>query len=295
MRGAAAQQAAKAESRRFRKSVRERHALIRAATVKERLTRPLASARGSDNTSTREEPMVDSFFEDSPEVPGLPQDLPESWQRALGPQTRLSYWRQLVQFLAAERSQSLVFPPETDVFNAFRLTPLKRVKVLILGQDPYPTPGHAHGLCFSVRPGVKIPASLRNIYRELEADVNVRPVAHGCLQTWAERGVLLLNACLTVRSGQANSHTGKGWELFTDAAIQAVNDGPHPVAFVLWGNFAQKKARLIDARRHIVIPGVHPSPLSASAGFFGSKPFSRVNAALIAAGREPIDWQLPDG
>lgn len=224
--------------------------------------------------------------------PTLPGDLPVSWLDALDREPREPYWLKLMQFLAAERAAGAVFPAECDVFNAFRWTPLEKVKVLILGQDPYPTPGVAHGLCFSVQPDVKAPASLRNIYRELESDLGITPASHGCLQEWAERGVLLLNSCLTVRSGAANSHAGRGWEQFTDAAIRAVNALPRSVVFLLWGSFAQKKEKLIDTSRRVVIKGVHPSPLSASGGFFGSKPFSKVNAALVAAGQEPIDWRL---
>jgi uracil-DNA glycosylase len=223
----------------------------------------------------------------------LPADLPASWLRALDPETNRPYWADLVRFVAAERAGYTVCPPEPDVFNAFRFTPLEKVEVLLLGQDPYPTPGVAHGLCFSVRPGVKIPASLRNIYRELEDDVGAEPVNHGYLAAWARRGVLMLNACLTVRAGEPNSHAGKGWEKFTDAAIRAVNNRKRPVVFLLWGSYAQKKEKLIDTTRHVVVKGVHPSPLSAANGFFGSKPFSKVNAALAAAGEKPIDWQLP--
>jgi len=229
-----------------------------------------------------------------PDAPALPADLPASWRKALDLETRQPYWADLTRFLAAERATQTVLPPEADVFNAFRFTPLERVEVLLLGQDPYPTPGVAHGLCFSVRPGVRLPASLRNIYRELEADVGAKPVAHGYLAAWARQGVLMLNACLTVRAGEPNSHAGKGWEKFTDAAIRAVNARERPVVFLLWGSYAQKKEKLIDAGRHVVIKGVHPSPLSADKGFFGSKPFSKVNAALAAAGEKPIDWQLPD-
>jgi uracil-DNA glycosylase len=184
-------------------------------------------------------------------------------------------------------------PPADDVFNAFKFTPLADVKVLLLGQDPYPTPGVAHGLCFSVLPGVRLPASLRNIYRELEDDVRATPVGHGYLASWARQGILMLNAVLTVRANAPNSHAGKGWEKFTDAAIRAVNDRAGPAVFLLWGSYAQKKAKLIDAARHTVIKGVHPSPLSAANGFFGSRPFSRVNEALEGHGREPINWQLP--
>lgn len=224
--------------------------------------------------------------------PSLLADLPESWRRALEPQTREPYWQPLMEFVAVERALGLVHPDECDVFNAFRFTPLDQVKVLIVGQDPYPTPGAAHGLCFSVQSGVKLPPSLRNIYRELHDDLGIEPPTHGCLKTWAERGVLLLNACLTVRSGESNSHAGRGWEQFTDAAIRAVNDLPKQIVFVLWGAYAQRKEKLIDVVRHEVIKGVHPSPLSASAGFFGSKPFSKVNAALTASGQEPIDWRI---
>jgi len=222
----------------------------------------------------------------------LPEDLPASWRQALAAQAQQSYWADLMRFVSMERASHDILPPEGDVFDAFRFTPLEHVKVLILGQDPYPTPGVAHGLCFSVRPGVKTPASLRNIHRELHNDLGIDPPAHGCLTAWGQRGVLLLNACLTVRAGAPNSHAGNGWERFTDAAIGAVNDLPRPIVFVLWGNAAQKKEKLIDGRRHAVIKGVHPSPLSANGGFFGSRPFSKVNAALAAAGQEPIDWRV---
>ena len=228
------------------------------------------------------------------DVPGLPADLPASWRQALEPQTRLPYWADLVRFVAAERAEHTICPAEPDVFNAFRFTPLETVEVLVLGQDPYPTPGVAHGLCFSVLPGVRLPASLRNIYRELQDDVGAKPVKHGYLASWARQGVMMTNACLTVRAGVPNSHAGMGWEKFTDAAIRAVNDRPRRVVFLLWGSYAQKKEKLIDATRHVVIKGVHPSPLSADKGFFGSKPFSKINAALAASGRKPIDWQLPE-
>jgi len=218
----------------------------------------------------------------------LPLDVPESWRTALSEATRRPEWTDLMRFMTAERATHDVFPAEADVFNAFRFTPLEHVKVLILGQDPYPTPGVAHGLSFSVRPGTPIPASLRNIYRELKDDLGIEPATHGCLTAWAERGVLLLNTCLTVRAGEPNSHANRGWEQLTDAAIRAVNEQPRRVAFVLWGNAARRKATLIDAERHAVIASAHPSPLSARTGFFGSKPFSQVNAAL----REPVNWRL---
>jgi uracil-DNA glycosylase len=229
-----------------------------------------------------------------PGVPGLPQDLDTSWLAALNPETRKPYWTELARFVAEERKKFNVFPPAPDVFNAFRYTPLDEVKVLLLGQDPYPTPGQAHGLCFSVRPGVRLPGSLRNIYQELNDDLGVKPVKHGYLVHWAREGVLLLNACLTVREGTPNSHAGKGWEKFTDAAIHAVSAQKRTVVFLLWGAYAQKKIPLIDQKRHVIIKSAHPSPLSAANGFFGSKPFSKVNAALKAAGEEPINWQLPE-
>lgn len=227
------------------------------------------------------------------DVPGLPAELPESWRAALEPETHKPYWADLMRFLAAERAAHAIMPPGADVFNAFKFTPLDEVKVLLLGQDPYPTPGVAHGLCFSVLPGTKLPQSLKNIYRELQDDVGATPVPHGYLAAWARQGVLMLNACLTVRANEPNSHAGKGWEKFTDAAIRAVNDRPGRAVFLLWGGYAQKKAKLIDAARHAVIKGVHPSPLSAANGFFGSRPFSAVNTALEANHTDPIDWQLP--
>jgi uracil-DNA glycosylase len=168
------------------------------------------------------------------------------------------------------------------------------VKVFLLGQDPYPGAGQAHGLCFSVRPGVRLPGSLRNIYQELQSDLGIKAVKHGYLASWAKQGVLMLNACLTVRADAPNSHAGKGWEKFTDAALRAVNAQKRPIVFLLWGAYAQKKIPLIDEKRHVVIKSAHPSPLSAGNGFFGSKPFSKVNAALKKAGETPIDWQLPE-
>ena len=227
-----------------------------------------------------------------PDAPGLPSDLPPSWLKALGPETHKPYWAPLMQFVAGEREHHAVYPTEADVFNAFRFTPLERVKVLLLGQDPYPGEGQAHGLCFSVRPGVRPPASLRNIYREMQADVGAEPVDHGYLASWAGQGVLMLNACLTVRAGEPNSHAGKGWEKFTDAAIRAVDALPRPVVFLLWGGYARKKEKLIDAARHVIVAGAHPSPLSVKL-FTGSRPFSKVNAALEAVGEKPIAWQLP--
>jgi len=201
--------------------------------------------------------------------------------------------RTLETFLAAERQAHTVFPPADDVFRALECTPPAQVKAVILGQDPYPTPGHAHGLAFSVRPGVAPPRSLRNMFQELQADLGAAPPASGSLEPWARQGVLLLNTVLTVRAGEAGSHRGQGWERLTAAMLSAVAAGPEPVAFCLWGNDAQAKAALIDAQRHTIIASAHPSPLSARRGFFGSRPYSRINAALRAAGRTEIDWRLP--
>jgi uracil-DNA glycosylase len=234
---------------------------------------------------------------DHPEAPPefpLPADLDPSWLAALEPETHNPYWNELRRFVAAERAAHTVYPPEEDVFNAFRFTPLDKVKVFLLGQDPYPGAGQAHGLCFSVRPGVRLPGSLRNIYQELQSDLGITPPKHGYLASWAKQGVLMLNACLTVRADAPNSHAGKGWERFTDAAIKAVNDQPRSIVFLLWGAYAQKKIKLIDETRHAILKSAHPSPLSAANGFFGSKPFSKVNAALTKAGQGPIDWRLPE-
>jgi uracil-DNA glycosylase len=180
------------------------------------------------------------------------------------------------------------------VFAALHLTPYAEVKAVILGQDPYHGPNQAHGLCFSVRHGVTLPPSLQNIFKELEADLGVSPPSHGCLDHWARQGVLLLNASLTVRKGSAASHQGKGWETFTDEVLRAVNAKPERVVFILWGASARRKKALIDTSHHVIIESAHPSPLSASNGFFGSRPFSRANAALVEAGRPAIDWRIPE-
>lgn len=204
------------------------------------------------------------------------------------------YWADLQAFVRAEREQHVVHPPADEVFAALHLTSYAATKVLILGQDPYHGPGQAHGLCFSVRRGVPIPPSLRNIHTEMQSDLGLDPPRHGNLEAWAHQGVLLLNATLTVRSGQAASHHGRGWETFTDQVIRAVSAKPERVVFILWGANARRKKPLIDLSRHVVVESAHPSPLSAHNGFFGSRPFSRTNAALIEAGREPVDWRIPD-
>jgi uracil-DNA glycosylase len=217
-----------------------------------------------------------------------------TWRPVLIAETEKPYWKPLQQFVKEERKKYTVFPPDKEVFAALHLTPYEKVSVLILGQDPYHEVGQAHGLCFSVRSDVAIPPSLQNIYKELHDDLGCRIPNNGCLTPWSEQGVLLLNAVLTVRAHQANSHQGKGWENFTDAIIRVVNDNPDRVVFVLWGAYARKKALLINTARHVIIQSPHPSPLSAASGFFGSRPFSKINAALREAGKPEIDWQIPD-
>lgn len=219
--------------------------------------------------------------------------IPAGWQAVLSEEVKKPYFTNLQAFLDQEREQYTVYPPKADVFNALELTPFDRVKALILGQDPYHDEGQAHGLAFSVRPGVRPPPSLLNIFKELKADVGFQIPKDGTLTPWAEQGILLLNAVLTVRAHKAGSHQGKGWENFTDAVIRAVSQKPEPVIFVLWGNFAKRKLPLIDIERNRVISGAHPSPLSANRGFFGSRPFSKINEYLREFGEKEIDWQLP--
>lgn len=219
--------------------------------------------------------------------------LPESWRGVLGEELRKPYFTELTAFVEEERARGPVYPPREEVFAALAATPYDRVKVVILGQDPYHGEGQGHGLCFSVRPGVKVPPSLRNIYRELHSDLGHPVPDNGYLMPWAEQGVLLLNTVLTVRGGEANSHKGKGWETFTDAVIRAVAERRDPAVFVLWGNHAKRKLPLIDTERHAVVRGAHPSPLSARK-FFGSRPFSQINAAVRAHGHDPIDWRIPN-
>ncbi|OKH43063.1 uracil-DNA glycosylase [Calothrix sp. HK-06] len=218
--------------------------------------------------------------------------LPISWQVVLAEEFEKPYFKQLQTFLTEERQTQTIYPPEEDVFSAFELTPYHDVKVLLLGQDPYHDENQAHGLCFSVKPGIKTPPSLVNMYKELKADIGCDIPSTGYLVEWAKQGVLMLNAVLTVRAHTANSHKNKGWEKFTDAVISQVNQKSDPVVFVLWGGYAQKKLKLIDTTRHIVIQSAHPSPLSAHNGFFGSKPFSKINAALEACNKLPINWEI---
>jgi uracil-DNA glycosylase len=202
---------------------------------------------------------------------------------------------ELKRFLLDQKAQGRrIFPKGSEYFRALDLTPLDKVRVVVLGQDPYHGEGQAHGLCFSVRPGVRTPPSLVNIYKEIESDLGIRPARHGFLEHWADQGVLLLNSVLTVEMGRAASHQGKGWETFTDAIVRLVNDKPDPVVFLLWGSYAQRKAGFVDASRHLVLRAPHPSPLSAHNGFFGCGHFSKANAFLEAKGLPPIDWALPE-
>ncbi|HJM28030.1 MAG: uracil-DNA glycosylase [Acidimicrobiales bacterium] len=214
------------------------------------------------------------------------------WNPILKNESKKDYWKELQRFVDEERSTNHVYPPHQQVFNAFHLTPYANLKVLILGQDPYHGQGQANGLCFSVETGIAIPPSLRNIFKELEADLGISPPKDGDLTPWAKEGVLLLNATLTVRQNEAGSHQGKGWEIFTDQVIRDVNMKPERVIFILWGASARRKKELIDLQRHVIIESVHPSPLSAHRGFLGSRPFSRTNKALSEVGIEPISWNL---
>jgi uracil-DNA glycosylase len=220
--------------------------------------------------------------------------LPVSWRPVVAEELRKPYFHKLEEFLRRERQEHEVYPPEDEVFTALKATPFKDVNVLLLGQDPYHDENQAHGLAFSVRPGIRPPPSLMNIFRELRSDLGWRIPNNGYLMPWARQGVLLLNAVLTVRAHAPNSHRNKGWEEFTDTIIQRVAEKDSPVVFLLWGAYAQKKAALVDPAKDIIISSAHPSPLSAMHGFFGSKPFSRTNRALEAAGKRPINWQIPD-
>ncbi|WP_033074507.1 uracil-DNA glycosylase [Sphingopyxis sp. MWB1] len=225
--------------------------------------------------------------------------LHPDWLAAIGGEFEQPYMAALKQFLADERAKGkTIYPRPRDWFAALDATPPQAVRVVILGQDPYHGPDQAHGLCFSVRPGVRTPPSLVNIYKEMEADLGITPARHGCLTHWARQGVLLLNNVLTVEAGQAASHKGRGWERFTDAAVAAVAADPAPKVFILWGSHAQRKAADLPGlgadSPHLILSAPHPSPLSAHKGFFGTRPFSQANAFLTAKGRGAIDWRLPD-
>lgn len=224
----------------------------------------------------------------------MKQLIHNEWQEVLKDEFEAPYYQQLRQFLKKEYQEQVIFPEMNHIWEAFEWTPYDKVKVVILGQDPYHGPNQAHGLSFSVQPTIKTPPSLVNIYKELQSDLGIPPVNHGYLKSWADQGVLLLNTVLTVRNGQANSHRGQGWETLTDAVIKKLNDRATPIVFILWGKPSISKLKLIDTTRHAVITAPHPSPLSAYRGFFGSKPFSKTNEALIKFGETPINWQLPE-
>ena len=220
--------------------------------------------------------------------------LDPSWLEPLRSEFEQPYMAELKRFLMAERERGKqIFPRASEWFRALDLTPLDAVRVVILGQDPYHGAGQAHGLCFSVKDGVRPPPSLVNIYKELESDLGIAPRRHGFLEHWAKQGVLLLNSVLTVEMGLAASHRDRGWERFTDRIVEQVNAKPEPVVFMLWGSYAQKKAAMVDTSRHLVLKAVHPSPLSAHSGFFGCRHFSKANAFLESRGLPPIDWALP--
>jgi uracil-DNA glycosylase len=221
--------------------------------------------------------------------------LHSSWLEPLGDEFAEPYMAELRRFLLAERERGKrIFPKPSEWFRALDLTPLDRVRIVILGQDPYHGAGQAHGLCFSVQPGVQPPPSLVNIFKELESDLGIKPAPHGFLEHWARQGVLLLNSVLTVEMGRAASHRDRGWERFTDAIIRQINERSDPVVFMLWGSYAQRKAAFVDTSRHLVLKAPHPSPLSAHSGFLGCRHFSKANAFLESNGLQPVDWALPE-
>lgn len=215
-----------------------------------------------------------------------------TWEEIFVKEETKDYYKLLMEYVNSEYETTEVFPPQVNIFEAFYQTPLEKVKVVILGQDPYHGEGQAHGLSFSVNKGVKIPPSLVNIYKELESDMGITAPSHGCLESWSKEGVLLLNTVLTVKAHEAHSHKNKGWEKFTDAMIETVNELDTPVVFILWGTPAQKKRKMIDESKHLVISGVHPSPLSSYRGFFGSKPFSKSNEFLESKGIKGVNWEI---
>lgn len=220
--------------------------------------------------------------------------ITNDWLEAIGDEFHKDYYRKLYNFVKDEYNHYVIYPKAEDLFNAFHFTPLSKVKVVIIGQDPYHGENQAHGLCFSVQPEVAIPPSLVNIYKELNDDLGCKIPNNGYLKEWADQGVLLLNTVLTVRAHQAASHQGKGWEQFTDAVIQAVNAQDRPIVFILWGRPAQMKKKMLTNPKHLILEAPHPSPLSSYRGFFGSKPFSKTNEFLVAHGEEPINWQISD-
>ncbi len=219
-------------------------------------------------------------------------NIGNDWDTVIGGEFKKDYYLKLREFLKSEYSRETVYPDMYSIFNALKMTPYSSVKAVILGQDPYHEPGQAHGLCFSVQDGTPLPPSLRNIYKEMETDLGIKPSKSGCLTSWAEQGVLLLNTVLTVRRGAANSHAGKGWEILTDEIIKRLNEKQEPVVFILWGRNARSKKAFITNPIHGIIESAHPSPLSAFNGFFGSRPFSRTNQFLAVNGIPPINWTV---
>ncbi len=221
-------------------------------------------------------------------------DIHQSWYHELWEEFNQQYFKDLKAFILSEKAKGkLVLPAGNEIFAAFNSTPFEKVKVVLLGQDPYHGKGQAHGLCFSVNKGTKLPPSLQNIYKEMEADIALSPPKHGYLQRWASQGILMLNSILTVNENEPGSHRDKGWELFTDKVISTISDKKEHVVFILWGKFAQSKIHLIDQKKHKILSSAHPSPFSAHNGFFGSRPFSATNQYFVEKGLPPIDWQLP--
>lgn len=221
-------------------------------------------------------------------------NIGNSWDKVLQGEFDKDYYLKLREFLKKEYSTRRIYPDMYSIFNALKFTPYEKVKAVILGQDPYHQPGQAHGLCFSVQKGVRIPPSLVNIFKELKNDLGIDTPGHGNLESWAHSGVLLLNTVLTVREGSPNSHAGKGWEIFTDRVIQLLVQREEPMVFILWGRNAKNKKGLISSSNHCILEGAHPSPFSANNGFFGGRYFSRANEFLISAGQEPVDWSVPE-
>ena len=221
-------------------------------------------------------------------------NIGNDWDQVLEGEFEKEYYQKLREFLIQEYKTRAIYPSMYDLFNALKFTPYQEVKAVILGQDPYHQPGQAHGLCFSVQKPVPAPPSLVNIFQELESDLGIKPPSHGCLESWAKNGVLLLNTVLTVRRSQPNSHRGKGWEIFTDRVIRLLNEREEPMVFILWGGNAKAKESLITNNRHLVLKGAHPSPLGAHKGFWGGKYFSKTNAFLQRFDKEPIDWRIPE-
>ena len=239
------------------------------------------------------EAQIDIFASPEEQEQASQTEEPKTWKDVLDGEREKPYFQEIMEFVRSERaSGKTIYPKNSDVFNALSFTPFDKARVVILGQDPYHGPNQAHGLCFSVRPGVPAPPSLLNIFRELESDLGIAMPTHGCLEKWARQGVVLLNAVLTVQAGNAGSHANKGWERFTDKVVRVLSNYKSGLIFLLWGSYAQKKGEVIDRSKHTVLLAPHPSPLSASRGFFGCKHFSKTNETLQAQGLEPIDWSL---